>query len=123
MAYSKDLRERALQAVRSGQSKVAVSRMLGLGQHTIRDWEKLEEQTGSIERKALNRTSRKINRIKLLNWYQKNPLATNNETAIEFNCSVSGIRSAKNVLKITRKKLPSDIANATSKNVKNFLPK
>jgi transposase len=123
MAYSKDLRERALQAVRNGQSKAAVSRMFGLGENTIRNWEKLEEQTGSLDKKPLVRTSRKINRIKLLNWYKKNPLATNEETAIEFNCSVSGIRSAKEVLKITRKKTPSDMQNAMSKNGKNLSQK
>jgi len=123
MAYSKDLRERALQAVRNGQSKATVRRTLGLGANTIRDWEKLEEQTGSLERKALNRTSRKINRIKLLNWYRKNPLATNKETALEFNCSVSGIRSAKKVLKITRKKLLSDMQSAMNKNDKNLSTK
>jgi transposase len=123
MAYSKDLRERALQAVRNGQSKAAVRRTLGLGANTIRDWEKLEEKTGSLDKKPLVRTSRKINRIKLLNWYRENPLATNNETAIEFDCSISGIRSAKKVMKITRKKLLSDIQSEMSKNDKNLSKK
>ena len=104
MSYSVDLRERALQAVRNGHSKTKVREKFSLGVNTLRDWEKLEAETGSLENRPLERTGYKIDREELQKWYEENPFATNKETAVAFNCSVSGIRSAKKVLKITRKK-------------------
>jgi transposase len=123
MAYSKDLRERALQAVCNGQTKASVSRLLGLGENTISDWEKLEEETGSLENRPLNRKAYKIDREKLVNWYRENPYSTNKETAVEFKCSISGIRSAKKILGITRKKTQFNITNVANKNEKNLSKK
>jgi len=104
MSYSKDLRERAIQAYRNGNSKVKVTEMFGLGANTLRDWEILEAETGALENRPLDRSPYKIDREKLLAYYKEHPDSTNKETAIAFDCSVSGIRSAKAALKITRKK-------------------
>jgi len=104
MAYPTKLRERALQALKNGYTREEVTRIYGLGSHTLWDWEKLEAETGSLEKRPLTRKEYKIDRKKLLEYYRENPLSTNKEAAIAFNCSVSGIRSAKKVLKITRKK-------------------
>ena len=107
MSYSVDLRERALQAVRNGYKKAEVSRMLGLGENTLRDWENLEAETGSLENRPLVRTAYKIDRKKLLDYCREHPHDTNEEAAIAFNCSISGIRSAKEAIGITRKKTQS----------------
>jgi transposase len=104
MPYPKKMRERALAAVRAGHSKAEVRELFGLGVNTLRDWEILEAETGSLSDRPSTRTAYKIDREKLLEWYRKNPYSTNKETAIVFNCSTSGIRSAKKVLGITRKK-------------------
>lgn len=95
MSYSVDLRERALRAVRNGHTKAEVREMYGLGENTLRDWENLEAETGSLENRPLNRTGYKIDRERLLEWYRENPYSTNKETAIAFGCSVSGIRSVR----------------------------
>ena len=121
--YSKDFRERALKAVRNGNTKAEVSKMLGLGENTLRDWENLEAETGSLENRPLKRTAYKIDGEKLLGYYRENPYSTNKETAVVFHCSVSGIRSAKKVLGITRKKTQSSMPNAMNKSGKNSLPK
>ena len=123
MSYSIDLRERALQAVRNGHTKAEVSRKFGLGENTIRDWETLEAETGSLANRPLNRTAYKIGREKLLEYYRENPYSTNKETAIAFNCSVSGIRDVKKVMGITRKKTQFSIPNVTNKNGKSLSPK
>ena len=123
MSYSIDLRERALAAVRNGHTKAAVNEMFGLGINTLKTWENLEAETGALENRPLNRGAYKIDREKLLEWYQENPYSTNRETAVAFNCSVSGIRSAKKVMGITRKKTRSNMPNGMSKNEKNLLPK
>ena len=104
MAYPKIMRERAVEAVKNGYKKAEINEMLGLGINTIKSWEKLEEETGSLEKRTLNRGAYKIDREKLLEYYREYPFSTNHETAAAFNCSVSGIRSAKKALKITRKK-------------------
>jgi len=119
MSYSVDMRERALRAVRNGHTKAEVSRMFGLGENTLRDWEALEAETGSLANRALNRTAYKNDREKLLERYRTNPYSTNKETAIAFNCSVSGIRDAKKVMRITRKKTQFSMPNATNKNESN----
>ena len=104
MAYPLIMRERAIEALRNGNTKKEVNEMFGLGINTLRSWEKLKESTNSLDKKTLNRGAYKIDRAKLLEYYRENPFSTNKETAIAFNCSVSGVRSAKKVLKITRKK-------------------
>jgi transposase len=118
MSYSKDLRQKALGAVRDGHTKADVSRMFKLGENTLRDWELLEAETGSLENRPLHRTAYKIDREKLIAWYRENPYSTNKETAVAFDCSVSGIRSAKKVLGITRKKTLSNMLNGMNKNEK-----
>lgn len=105
MSYALIMRERALEAVRKGRSKAEVNAMFGLGVNTLRAWEKLEAETGSLENRPLTRSGYRIDREELLKYYRENPYSTNRETAIAFNCSVSGIRSAKKVRKITRKKI------------------
>ena len=104
MSYPILFRRRALEALRNGHTKAEVNEMFGLGVNTLRSWENLEAETGSLENRPPNRGAYKIDREKLLEYYRENPDSTNSETAIAFNCSISGIRSAKKVLKITRKK-------------------
>ena len=123
MSYSVKMRERAIEAMRNGHSKAGVNEMYVLGINTLRAWENLEAETGSLENRPLNRTAYKIDREKLLEWYRENPYSMNKETAVAFHCSVSGIRSAKKVLGITRKKTQSSTLNATSGSGKNSLPK
>jgi len=109
MSYPVKMRERALLALRNGHPKCEVRKMFGLGINTLRAWENLEAETGSLENRPLDRTAYKIDREKLLAWYRENPHSTNKETAVAFDCSISGIRSAKKVLGITRKKTQSSI--------------
>jgi len=123
MSYPAKLRELALQALLRGHTKVEVNEMFGLGLNTLRDWEKLESETGSLENRPLNRGAYKIDREKLLEYYQENPYSTNKEAAAAFNCSVSGIRSAKKILKITRKKTQFNTQSVMSKNEKSSLMK
>lgn len=123
MSYPVKKRERALQALQNGHTKVEVQEMYGLGVNTLRSWELLEAESGSLGNRPTNRGAYKIDREKLIEYYRNNPYSTNKETAIAFECSVSGIRSAKKVLGITRKKTQSNMPNATNKNVKSSSPR
>ena len=98
------MRERALKALRNGKTKKEVNEMFGLGINTLKTWEKLEDETGSLENRPLDRKPRKIDRDELRQYIETNPFATHGEAAAVFNCNESAIRKAKNKLGITRKK-------------------
>lgn len=108
MAYPIKLREKALSALRNGHTKKEVNEMFGLGINTLRSWEKLEEETGSLENRPIDRKPYKIDRDELRKYCEENPFATHKEAAAHFNCGERGIRHAKKALKITRKKRHPD---------------
>ena len=104
MGYDKKFRERVLSHVDAGKSKADVRRMFGLGQNTIRQWEKLRLETGSLEKRPLDRGFRKIDPDKLRSDVADKPDDFDEERAIRFGCSRTGIQSARKKHKITRKK-------------------
>jgi transposase len=108
MAYPVKMREKALEALRSGHSRKEVTKMFGLGINTLRTWENLEKETGSLENRPLERKPYKINRDALRKYCEDNPLATHVEAAAFFKCDERGIRHAKKALGITRKKRQHD---------------
>jgi len=103
MAYSLIFRQRALEALRKGKSREEVNEMFGLGVHTLKRWEKLEEETGSLDKRPLDR-SPSIDLDALGKYCEDFPFATHVEAGVHFNCSERVIRYAKDKLGITRKK-------------------
>ena len=101
--------------LRQGKSKKEVTAMFGLGVNTLRTWEKLEAETGTLSNRPLNREQPKIKDSELLEYYRENPHSTNKEAALAFNCSASGIRDAKKRVKITRKKTQYSTVSGTKK--------
>lgn len=63
--YSDDLRSKAIEAVKRGERKVAVCRMLDISRNTLDLWLKREQQTGSYQ---ANRGYQKGNRHKITDW-------------------------------------------------------
>jgi len=120
MAYPVKMREAALKALRSGHTREAVTKMFGLGINTLRAWENLEKETGSLENRPLDRKPYKIDRDALQKYCEENPFATHVEAAAFFNCDERGIRHAKKALGITRKKRQPDIPNAMNNNAQNL---
>jgi len=104
MAYPIKFRQKALEAVRNGHTKKEVNKIFGLADSTLKDWEELEKETGSLENRPLNRKPTKIGDEALRKYCKDYPLATHIEAAAHFGCSEAGIRKAKNRLGITRKK-------------------
>ena len=62
------------------------------------------EETGTLDKKALHRSFRKIDPEKLKAYVAEHPDAYQSEMAEAFGCSESGIRDALRRHKITRKK-------------------
>ena len=110
MAYPKKMREQALKKLRQGTPRKEINEMFGLGENTLRSWEKLEEETGSLENRPLNRKPG-IDLDELRKYCQKNPFATHVEAGVHFGCSERVIRYAKGILGITRKKRQSTTKN------------
>jgi hypothetical protein len=115
MAYPKVMRERALEALRKGKPRKEINEMFGLGENTLRQWEKLEEETGSLDKRPLDRKPG-IDLDALRKYCEDNPFATHIEAGVHFGCSERVIRYAKNLLGITRKKRHLSTQNETSKN-------
>jgi transposase len=115
MAYPKIMRERALKALRSGKSRDEVNEMYGLGTNTLRDWEKLEKETGSLEKRPLDRKPG-IELEALRKYCEENPFATHIEAGVHFGCSERVIRYAKDKLGITRKKRHHITQSETNRN-------
>jgi transposase len=104
MAYPTKFRQKALEAIRNGNTKKEVSEMFGLGNTTLKDWENLEKETGSLENRPLDRKPTKIGDDALRKYCEDNPFATHIEAAAHFKCSEAGIRKAKKRLGNKKKK-------------------
>jgi len=115
MAYPKIFRQKALDALRNGHNRKDVNEMFGLANTTLRDWEILERETGSLENRPLNRKQLKIDLDALQEYCDKYPFATHLDAVAYFECSESGIRKAKKKLGITRKKTHHATSSEMSK--------
>jgi transposase len=104
MSYSKDLREKVLSLVDEGMSQEKARKMFKLGQNTITQWKKLRAETGSLEKRELKRSFRKIDPEKLKADVRERPDDFDEERAVRFGCSRGGVWSARKKHKITRKK-------------------
>jgi transposase len=104
MAYPTIFRQKALEALRNGHTKKEVNEMFGLSNNTLKSWEDLEEETGSVKNRPLIRKPRIIDRDELRKYCAENPFATHIDATARFGCTETGIRHAKKALGITRKK-------------------
>lgn len=76
-----------------------------INRQTISDWKKLEESTGSLAKRPLERSFKKIDPQRLKEIYDKNPDAFQKDVAKEFNVCQSSIqRALKRRLRYSRKK-------------------
>jgi len=105
MSYDKKNRERVLAHVDAGESQEKVRKMFVLGVNTITDWKKLQAETGSLENRPLERKWRKIDPEQLRLDVAEKTDDFDEERAVRFGCSRTGIQSARKKLKITRKKI------------------
>jgi len=75
-----------------------------LGKNTIRSWQKLQEETGDLKNRELERSWREIEPEKLKLDVESHPDDFNSERAKRFHCSEDGMRRAMKRNKLTRKK-------------------
>ena len=104
MYYDRKFREIVIKHTEKGNRQEETRKLFGLGKNTITEWKKLQEETGSLENRPLERSWRKIDPVKLQADVDAFPDDFNGERALRFGCSEIGIEKAMKRHKITRKK-------------------
>ena len=108
MSYDKKFKERVLTLVDAGYKQEYIRKMFNLGANTITQWKNLRKETGSLEKKPVERRWRKIDPEKLKTDIEVFPDDFHKERAERFECSESGIKKALRKNKIKRKKNKND---------------
>ena len=78
--------------------------IFGVSVSTIQGWEKLQRETGKLDKKPLERKWRKVDPEKLRAHVGSHPDEFLEEIALAFECSAEAIRLALKKHGITRKK-------------------
>ena len=121
MAYSKDLRERVIKYVQAGNPKKEAAKIFCVGEKTIRNWITLLEDTGSLEKRPLERTAPIFESKRLCEFMEENPNALLADIAEHFGGSITGAYYALEREKITLKKKKFSTENDVRKNEKNTI--
>ena len=116
MAYSEDLRRKVIEYLGEGHTQESAKAVYKIGLTTIKRWKKQYEETGSLANKELHRSFKKLDPEKLSAYVKEHPDAYLWEIGEAFSCTDDAVRLALIKLRITRKKRPRCIKNATSKN-------
>ena len=123
--YSYDLRQKAIKAVKRGERKSDVCRMLKISRNTLDLWLKREEQTGDYRAIA---NFQKGCRHKITDWErfrefaQKHGDKTQAQLASLWGEGVTqqNISDALQKIGLSRKKKPMGIENETNTSAKHF---
>lgn len=117
MAYSLDLRKKVID-FRGTHTLEETHKTYGISKTTIIDWETLYKETGSLEKRPLNRTFKKIDPVELAKYIIENPDHYLSEIGKHFGCSATAVFYALENQKITLKKLKFVIVKQMRENEK-----
>jgi len=122
MAYSRDLREKVMEYIASGQTQEKASEVFGVSVSAIKEWKTLYAETGSLEKRNIPRKPRKYTSEKMAKILVKQPDAYLSEIAAHFeNGSITGVAKALRRMNITLKKRVKPSKSATKKSGGNML--
>jgi len=102
MAYSLDLRKKVLDYRRT-HTLDDTKKTFKVSKTTILDWEKLQKENGSLDKRPLNRSFKKIDPVKLAAFIIEKPDSYLSEIAEHFSCSDVAVFKALKNKKITLK--------------------
>ena len=103
MTYSQDLRQKAIEYVESGHTQIEAATVFGVTSRTIQNWIQ-RKKNGLLKPKSYERSPRKINNERLIQFLKDHPDAYLRETGEEFQVDPSAIFYACKRLNITLKK-------------------
>ena len=91
MAYSLDLRQRVIDYIHSGGSKISASHLFAVGEKTVRNWVLLYKETGAINPRPHRGGKRSsIDSEKFKSYVNANPDKTLKELGVHFGLSYEG---------------------------------
>ena len=120
MAYSLDMRERAIELLGAGRSKAEVSEMLGVGRTTLLRWEQRAVRGELAAHYPSVRGGRKVDDEKLKEYVKNHPDAYQAEIGDAIGAKENTVCRALQRLGITRKKRPRSTENEMKKNVRSI---
>lgn len=109
MAYSYDLRSKALNYIEKNGSKLEASRIFGVTVRTLFNWIKRKEKGCLVPKRTKDKRPYKIDEEKLKAYIEEHPDAYLREIAEVFGITISAVFYACRRLKITLKKRPRSI--------------
>ena len=116
MAYSMDLRLRALGLLDAGRSVEEVSKLLAIGTATLWRWLR-RRRAGQLETRYFwKRTPYRLDEVAMLAYMEENPDAYQQEIATAMGVGKSTIQWSFKRLGITRKKRRRNTESATKRN-------
>ena len=104
MAYDKKFREKVMNYIAKGHTIEETHEVFGVGTTTIKEWKKLQTETGSLKKRELNRKPGKIDSDRLKAYITEHPDSYLCEIANVFKCTIPAVFYALKRLGITRKK-------------------
>jgi transposase len=123
MSYSVDYRKRVLEYIEEGHTQKEAQKVFKVGSTTIKEWKKLLSETGSLEKRPLNREARVYKSDELCAYIAEHPQAFLKEIAEHFGGSTSGADSALTREKLTLKKRHPPIVNGRKKSGRSSMEK
>lgn len=113
MAYPTVLRQKALDYYQECKNLSQVSRVFGISLFALKQWVKLQKQTGSLEHRIKGGNATKVDKEKLLQYLAEHPDAYQYEIAEYLGCTASNVCYLLKTLGITRKKRPQATKSKT----------
>ena len=113
MAYSADLRNKALNYYEQCKNISQTAATFNLSRNTLYLWIRLKKQTGSLKHKVTGLNAVKLDRQKLAQYVGQHPDAYLHEIAKHFDCTPAAVCYALKQMGMTRKKRPPLTKNKT----------
>jgi transposase len=104
MAYSTDFRERVLQHCDEGETATHIAELFKISRNTIKKWQDLRTQTGSLQKPPLTRSFKKLDPQKVKEFFDAKPDALQREAAEAFGVAKTAIQKTLRKIGYTRKK-------------------
>lgn len=113
MAYSADLRNKALNYYEQCKNISQTAATFNLSRNTLYLWIRLKKQTGSLKHQVTGLNAVKLDRQKLAQYVGQRPDAYLHEIAKHFDCTAATVCYALKQMGMTRKKRPPLTKNKT----------
>jgi len=124
MAYSKDLRERIVNAVLSGETIQKMEQLFNIHHNTISNWMTAYYEEGRVSSKPYHRQQPyKVDWKAVVHYVKSNPELTQRQYAEEFNISQSQVCKILQYYGITHKKKELTYQEQDASKVKTFIDK